>query len=248
MNLDKYYRLTITELTANRHNLVVQNHLAKIKRLTMRQPSSFLLYLFLLINLVLLSACSGNESQQSEPSQAESVIAKELSNNSDSINCSALTKDELNRLYRKAINDFMHLVYQKDQLVFDTLFLGEREFGTEDDFPEIDLPKQIGNTGVRMVSVGEAHGAYKHRFKKTSPFINLMGWANKSNAEFIFICFYPEFKHQYDVYLNYVYAPIKKEFELEEERFEVLMDAKGNQAPHFAIYKQGKFVGDKAIQ
>lgn len=199
---------------------------------------------------VLLSSCTGGESEKNEAVQPAITTAAEANDTSASLasDSAQLSKTELTALYSQAIGDFMQLVEQKDKLVFDTLFLGKREFGAEDDFPEIDLPKRIGNTSVLMVSVGEAHGAYKHRFKKTSPFINLMGWANKSNAEFIFICFYPEFKHQYDVYLNYVYASSKNEFELEEERIEVLMGGEGNKAPHFAIYKQGKFVGDKAIK
>jgi len=204
----------------------------------------------LIFSLFLFGSCSQAEfEQKAGDSTSASTLTEQKDTGTASVKEMApLSKKELNHVYSQAISDFMQVMYLKDSLVFDSLFLGERNFGTEDDFPEINLPKRIGSTRVVMVSVGEAHGAYKQRFNKTNPFINLMGWVNKSNAEFIFICFYPEFKHQYDCYLNYVYEPSKNEFVLEDERFEVLMEAKGNKAPHFAIYKQGKYIGDKAIQ
>jgi hypothetical protein len=210
----------------------------------MPQPLSTLV---ILISYVLLSACSGIESRQNQSNETKPVLPESDTSNLVAFDSAQLSKRELTTLYMKAIGDFMQMIYQKDSLVFDTLFLGERKFGTEDDFPDISLPERIGNTNMAMVSIGEAHGAKKRVFKKTSPFINLMGWVNKTNAEFIFITFYPEFIHQYDAYLNYTLHPTKKEFELKEERLEVLKTGEGNKTSHYAIYKKGIYIGDKAI-
>jgi hypothetical protein len=202
------------------------------------------------LSFFLVSACSCHESKQSKSNTtAQKTELEQKDTNitvaSDKV---SLNRTELAQLYSKTIGDFMQLVEQKDQLVFDTLFLSERKLGTEDNFPEFDLPERIGNTSIIMVSTGKSPEKYKSHFKKTSPFINLMGWANKTDAEFIFVTFYPEFKHQYDCYLSYVYEPSKKEFELQEERLEVLNGNPLNSTPHFAIYKQGKHIGDKALK
>lgn len=204
----------------------------------------------LIFSLFLLGSCSHAEPEQKtgDSTSASTLTYQKDTRTTGVKEMAPLDKKELSRLYIRAIGDFIQVLKQKDKMVFDTLFLSERKLGTEDDFPEIDLPERIGNTSLIMASIGKAHGKYKSHFKKTSPFINLMGWANKTDAEFIFITFYPEFQHQYDCYLNYVYEPSKKEFELKEERLEVLMEGDGKQAPHFTIYKGGKYVGDKAIQ
>lgn len=203
----------------------------------------------LIFSLFLVGACSQNESAQNASGKTETEPASVNSDTNRIVlhDTAQLSKTELTSLYSRAINDFMQVMYQKDALVFDTLFLGDRKLGTKDDFPELDLPEKIGSTRIVLVSVGKAHGAYKSRFKKTSPFINLMGWANRTDAEFIFITFYPEFSHQYDCYLNYIYHPVKKDYELSEQRLEVLMGNPSNKTPHFAIYKAGKYIGDKAV-
>lgn len=213
----------------------------------MIRPFPFLLYLFLLLSFFILNSCTGDERTQNELMPDETQMLKDSSNKSYSIASTPLSKDELGQLYVKAIQDFMQVIGQKEGLVFDTLFFGERKFGTKDDFPAVDLPARIGNTSLVLVPTGKARGKFKSQFKKTSPFINLMGWANRSDAEFIFITFYPEFAHQYDCYLNYIYNPEKKDYVLSEDRLEVLMESHGNKAPHFTIYKNGKYLGEKAL-
>lgn len=153
----------------------------------------------------------------------------------------------LSTLYAKAIEDYIAAVSEKDHIKFDTLFFIQRNNGLPDDFPIIQLPSSIRQVKVNVLSQEEAD-LHKLHYSKTSPCINLIGNVEKSKSEFVFITFYPEFKHQYDCYINYNYNSTKNNYELESVSIEVLIDDKNGKPDHFEIYKGGKHIGDKSVK
>ena len=129
---------------------------------------------------------------------------------------SAQTKD-LENIYTQAIGDFIKAANKKNKSNFDTLFFGKRKFGQADDFPDIELPKKIENTQICLVPHELSETKQKERPSRIH--INLVGWVNKYNADFIFVVFSNGFAHQYDYNFTYKYDVKKKEFILEKTEF-----------------------------
>ena len=127
------------------------------------------------------------------------------------------TKDDLTKNYSLAIADFIKAANNKNKSNFDTLFFGKRVNEKRDDFPDIKLPKTIEN--VEIIVITPEVGARKQKEKKSRVYINLMGWVNKENADFIFVVFSNGFVHQYDYFINYEYNVKRKEFELKKLEF-----------------------------
>lgn len=173
-----------------------------------------------------VSESSLNPAQNSDSSKTDSLITG---------------KNELAGIYTQAIAEYIAAVHKKDKTNFNTLFLGKHF-----DFPDIDLPATIDGTKIHLLTQEEIN-SNKSIYSKSSPYINLIGFIRNNKTEFVFVTFYPEFKHQYDCYLNFKYNSEKKEFGLDESRIEVLVLNKQGNADHFAIYKDGKYVGDKPV-
>lgn len=151
-------------------------------------------------------------------------------------------KVDLAKIYSQAIEEYMRAVFEKEKTNFDTLFLGKQT-----DFPDIDLPATIDQTKIRLLTQEEIDSK-KSIYSQSSPFINLIGFVEVDKAEFIFVTFYPEFQHQYDCYIDFRYDSDKKEFDLDKLRIEVLIRNKEGKADHYAVYEDGKYIGDKPIQ
>jgi len=129
-----------------------------------------------------------------------------------------LSKAELTKTYTQAITDFIKAANKKNKSHFDTLFFGIRKDGDPNsDFPDITLPETIEKTQIKLIS--PAMGAIKQKERPSRIYINLMGLANKENAEFIFVVFSNGFHHQYDCHINYKYSKQTKVFELEKLQF-----------------------------
>ena len=131
-------------------------------------------------------------------------------------------KDSLTTLYTKAINEYIGIIRNRDNVKFDTLFISNRKLGQPDDFPDINLPSTINNTHIELIPMLNGNENQKYIFSKTSPMINLIGCVEQTKAEFIFVTFYPGFKHQFDCYINYTLNTNSKTFELENARVEVI--------------------------
>jgi len=164
-------------------------------------PTLFVLRIILLIGLIGCTNKSVNKSN----------IASTLSNTS-------IQKVELTNIYTQAIGDYLRLVKGEYQLNFDTLLFGKHAYGQPDDFPDIELPSMIAGTNIRLVPQTEGEKIQKEN--KSSVFINLMGWADTTEAEFIFVTFSNGFAHQFDCFINYQYNPARKGYELLDSRFE----------------------------
>ena len=174
----------------------------------------------------MVSANSLNAAQKENPVQMDSLI---------------LSNAELAKLYTRAIEAYIRASNQKEQSSFDSLFIGK-----QGDFPEIELPAFINSTKVHLLKQEDIDNN-KSLYKKSSPFINLIGFIEADKAEFIFVTFYPGFNHQYDCYINYRFNALKKEFDLDKLRIEVLIRDDEGQAKYYAVYEDGKYIGDKPI-
>lgn len=146
---------------------------------------------------------------------------------------------DMARMYARAIEAYMGAVGQKDSTGFDTLFIGKIF-----DFPDITLPATINGTKILLLTQEEVNSK-KSVYRQTAPYINLMGFVENDNAEFIFVTFYPGFNHQYDYYINYRYNPEKEELEPQNSRIEVLIHNQNGAPDHFAVFENGKYTGDK---
>ena len=144
--------------------------------------------------------------------------------------------DQETKIFTQAISEYIKAVYRKDKTKIDTLL-----FGKHVDFPEIELPETIEHTTIMVVSTEEADEIRKHR--PTLMYINLFGWVSEENAEFIFVTFFPDYKHQYDYFIDFTFNTEQKEFELEKIEFENYF---GFEKPkRVTIYEDGKYVDDK---
>ncbi len=121
-------------------------------------------------------------------------------------------KSDLEKIYFQALGDFINAANKKSGKPFDTLYVGKMRNGTPDDFPDIDLPRIIENTQIRLITPKE--GEITQNAVKTRIYINMIGWVNNENAEFKFFVFSNGFAHQYNYSLNYKYAVKKKAYEL----------------------------------
>jgi hypothetical protein len=128
------------------------------------------------------------------------------------------SKSDLKNIYSQAIADFIKAVNEKHKTRFDTLFFGKHVYGEPDDFPDIELPKTIENTQIRLISPED--GLRKQKERKTLVYVNMVGWVEQEKAEFIFVTFSNGCKHQYDCFINYFYEADRKSFKLAQLRFE----------------------------
>jgi hypothetical protein len=126
-------------------------------------------------------------------------------------------KADLGKVYSQAIGDFIKAANAKNKSSFDTLFFGKRINGQPDDFPDIQLPLTIEHTQIRLITPEAGTKLQKQR--KARIYINLVGWVEKENAEFIFVVFSNGFEHQYDCQMNYKYNAAKGNFELDKLHF-----------------------------
>lgn len=192
----------------------------------------------ILIFGVLFSACSSRAQNQSYAEETGSSGSPGPVQRADG---RVGERADLAKIYTQAIAEYIGVVHKKGDSRLDTLFIG-KVF----DFPDITLPTTVGGTEIRLLTAEEADRK-KPVYSPTSPYINLMGFVENDEAEFIFVAFYPGFEHQYDTYINYRYDATKKAFEPSDLRIEVLIRDKAGQPGHYAIYKDGKHVGDKPI-
>ena len=161
-------------------------------------------------------------------------------------NITTLQKGELTKIYSQAIAEFIKAEYKKDKTKFDTLFFGKHIYGQPDDFPDIELPKIIENTNVKLIT--PESGFKKQQECKSLVFINMMGWVDKVKAEFILVIFKNGGKHQYDYTINFNYNSSRKEFVLDKIEFEDYLHSKEAKPKRITIYTDNKYVGDKPIE
>lgn len=153
-------------------------------------------------------------------------------------------RHELSVRYCTAITDFLDAVRSFDHTVYDTLYIIARKNGQPDDFPDIDLPATIRST-VLVLDTGQTAHVNARASGKLCPALNLVGWVDPDRAEFIFVVFYPGLLHQFDCRLEYSSKKKNQANVLKCVTMERLVrDAKGR-PDHIAVYKDGRFIGNK---
>jgi hypothetical protein len=149
--------------------------------------------------LLTLLACSSHPAPQAAPT-------------------SISPKEELTKIYTQSIAQYIQAAHSEYKLTFDTLYFGKHVYGQPDDFPDITLPETIENTPIRLVT--PELGTQIQRERKSSFYINLIGWVDQEQADFTFVTFSNGFQHQFDCFIQYKYdAPIQA-FVLDSLRFE----------------------------
>lgn len=153
-------------------------------------------FIMLLTIALCLTACSGSDHNQKGQSNAlsnsrEDTLPIALS---DSM---SLKPPQFESLFVSAITEYINVMKQKEGIVVHTLF-----FGKNVDFPDVQLPDTINHVRI-MVLPEDRVNAMKLSYSRTSPYVNAVGWINQDAAEFIFVTFYPEFKHQFDYHVYF---------------------------------------------
>jgi hypothetical protein len=167
-------------------------------------------FLFATFTFLTLFSCSS--------SQYNSASKKEDSFSFQKVDTAKQHPDPTTGIYIQAIEKYIEAVYQRDKTILDTLFILKRSNGQPDDFPDIDLPTSIKNTQLILLSQKESD-THKHLFKKTNPCVNIIGWIEAQKAEFMFVTFFPEFKHQFDCQLFFKYHDVEKGYIFEQLSF-----------------------------
>ncbi|MFN0174597.1 MAG: hypothetical protein ACKVU0_08130 [Saprospiraceae bacterium] len=193
-----------------------------------------------------LAACSSKVKDQSNGVVSDSSLISIQNIHTSKSDSITLQKAALSKIYAQAIADYIKAVYQKDKTVFDTLFFGKRAYGQPDDFPDITLPETIENTTIKLINpeVGEK----MQRERKSRVYMNMIGWVDKETASFTLITFSNGFEHKFDCYIDYEYSNTQNEFGLAKLRIEDLIRNKEGKVDHFAIYENGKYIGDRPIK
>ncbi|MDI9339696.1 MAG: hypothetical protein QM534_03915 [Sediminibacterium sp.] len=144
-----------------------------------------------------LMACSDSDFNRKGQSKAFSNPPKDTLLTAVSDSMSSPQSQQLESLFVSAITEYINVMKQKEGIVINTLFLGKNA-----DFPDVQLPDTINHVGM-MVLPEDRADAMKLSYSRTSPYVNAVGWINQDTAEFIFVTFYPEFKHQFDYHVYF---------------------------------------------
>ena len=191
-------------------------------------------------------SCSNNGDKQ--PHRAEVVSDTSANTPIDKVSYKGghqkIDNVELPSLFSRAIADFMAEVYKRDKVKFDTLFVSPVWL------PNITLPTVINNAVIRQMTRQELNIMYSEKpiLTRTTPYITIMGQVDNGKAAFTVGTYYPLPTLKYNCYMNYSFNTEKKEFTLDESRMEVLIRDKAGKEKNWAVYVQGKHVGDKAYK
>lgn len=166
------------------------------------------------------------------------IVSKQgIYNYSDS---TTLPIDDLTMIYTQAIAEFIHAGSHQNKRTFDTLYFGKHQYGQEDDFPDIKLPMEIEKTQIRLIDPID--------FKtdliitKSNVYVNMMGWADKEKAEFIFVVFGKGAEHQYDYFIDFIYNASIKKFELFKIESENYSNIKGQKPKRTIVFKDSQYI------
>lgn len=158
---------------------------------------------------LMLIGCSTQPVNNPSTEKQQTIIAPANNN--------AISNDDLTRIYNRSIADYIKAVNETYKIKFDTLYFGKRNFGQPDDFPDIQLPETIHNTPIRLVTPDV--GMQKQQEQPQSFYINLIGWVNNPNAEFLFVAFSDGFKHQFDCHIEYDYDAGLRDYKINDLQF-----------------------------
>ncbi len=200
----------------------------------------------LILTIILgLTACSNYTGDKSLTDKVKAINSSSASQQSNSagIDCMTMQKDELTKIYTQAIAEFIKAAYKKDKTTYDTLYFGKHVYGQPDDFPDIELPQTIERTQIRLIA--PEVGQKIQTEQKSLVYVNMIGWVDNDNAEFILVVFTNGEEHQYDYFINFIAKTSTNTFELDKIEFEDFLHLNGQEPKRTTIYKDGNYVVDK---
>lgn len=129
-------------------------------------------------------------------------------------------EDSIVSIYSLAIGEYLKVMREKRQVIFDTLFLGKHE-----EFPDIKLPAKIENTNILVLSNEEADKKFTYR--KSMAYVNMVDFGDQGKSEFLFVIFYVDkekekvnYWPQHNCTVKLVYNKMNKKFKLENVKFD----------------------------
>jgi hypothetical protein len=81
--------------------------------------------------------------------------------------------------------------------------------------------------------------------RKSFVYVNLMGWVDNKQAEFVFVVLANGAEHQYDYFINFNYNISSDSYELDRIELENYIQLSGQKPKRTTIYKDDKYVMDK---
>lgn len=176
-----------------------------------------MIHIILYSMAIALASCTG---QAASKQHATEFITEPLSKKDTSQTGVAQEENtHLAKIYSQAISDYITEVSKQELLLLDTLYFGKRNNGQPDDFPDIVLPETISNIKIRLVE--PELGKTLQEEKKSRVYINLVGWVEEDNAEFIFVTFSNGFEHKFDYHIYYKYNSARMEYDITTSKIEV---------------------------
>ncbi len=181
----------------------------------------FLIKNFVYLGFIIFTSCNSSINTEPESLLKNDTTLRVASNYKQNPNSKKLTQADsimLVTVYSQAISDYIQIAYNKKLLQSDTLFFGKRNNALPDDFPDIDLPEQFNKIHIRLIepSIGE-------KLQRENPariYINLLGWVEKLDAQFIFVTFSNGFDHQFDYHVEYSYDTENNKFNITKSSIE----------------------------
>jgi len=165
--------------------------------------------LFYAFVLLIFSGCN---------SPKEGVVSNSADSSSNNDASSVLTSKqgsisliEVTDLYCLAIGEYIDTVFTSAKP--DTLFIGKHP-----DFPAIQLPREIQKMKIMLLTSDEAMNKLKYR--KTLIYLNVMGWPDELNAEFLIVTFFDGGKPQHNLHLYFSRPTASDEFKRDSLSFE----------------------------
>lgn len=151
-----------------------------------------------------------------------------------------IAKAVLTQQYTQAISEFIKAAYHNHKTTFDTLYFGKHVYGQPDDFPDITLPETIENTRIRLIA--PELGRQKQAAQKKMHYVNMMGWIDSTQANFLFVVFANGAVHQYDYFINFTYNNSTQQLQLSNIYFENYLHLNDNPPKRVVIYENGKYI------
>lgn len=168
--------------------------------------------------LMILYGCSSQATNESTAGRIDTNTYSTNPQQAGSTHRYSKPETDLAKIYSQAIGDYLRIVNHDYKLTFDTLFFGKHQYGQPDDFPDIELPAVIEKTNIKLLSPEQ--GTKKQNENKTSFYINLIGWVEPDQADFVFVTFSNGMAHQFDGHLQYVYNISQQAYERKSSWFE----------------------------
>jgi len=131
--------------------------------------------------------------------------------------CQTVSRTEEEKAYSRAIEEYLKATNKRDGSVFDTLLIGKRP-----DFPDVSLPPKVGSTVILFLTTKETNE--KRKRNKNLVFVNLVGTVTNDLSEFLFVTFYPDYKHQCDCIVDLKFDIPNHTFKLQRVDFKNYAD------------------------